>query len=164
MQVLRIETFLQARIMLLDTISMDGVVQEQCKIRVEIEQRSTQKSIGLETVSGLHGFSVIQTGRSEAHAAAIVRVHVSKPGELPRRDKVQWNLSRRKEVVTAQIQLNAESFIVAQMPRVVTRNVVTLVTQRTAEGAGSSVPLVCQERGRFVERGTITKECSIVAK
>src|SRR5437867_5498998 len=120
MQVLRIETFLQARIMLLDTITMDGVVQVQCKIRVEIEQRSTQKSIRLETVSGLQDFSVIQAGRSEAHAAAIIGVHVSKPGELPRRDKVQWNLSRRNEVVAAQIQFNAESFVLPQMPRLVT--------------------------------------------
>ena len=37
--------------MLLNAISVDGVIQEKREVRVEVEQRTTQEPIGLKTVS-----------------------------------------------------------------------------------------------------------------
>src|SRR5215475_14827422 len=51
MQILCIEALLISRIMLLNAISVDGVIQEKREVRVEVEQRTTQEPIGLKTVS-----------------------------------------------------------------------------------------------------------------
>src|SRR6185295_12962052 len=50
MDVLCVETLLITRIMLLDAIAVDGIIQKQREVGVKIKKRSAQESDGLKTV------------------------------------------------------------------------------------------------------------------
>src|SRR5262245_46505646 len=88
MQVLRIDPLLQARVMLLDFISMNRIVQEEGEIRVEIEKRSAHKAIHFQDVSVHKVAFVVSAEGSQANSPAIIGINVAEAVKLTSCDKV----------------------------------------------------------------------------
>ncbi len=51
MQILRIGTFLIPGIVLLNAVAVDGVVQKECEVGVEVKKRATQKTVDFQAVA-----------------------------------------------------------------------------------------------------------------
>src|SRR5262245_48065712 len=77
MEILSIRAFLIPRVVLLDAVAVDGIVEEEREIRVEIEKRPADEAVNLETVARCHAALVIDAGRSQADASSIAWVDIS---------------------------------------------------------------------------------------
>jgi len=50
-EILRIGTFLVSRIVLLNAVAVNGVVQKEREVGVEVKKRATQKTVDLQAVA-----------------------------------------------------------------------------------------------------------------
>src|SRR5262245_12352164 len=91
-------------------------------------------------------------------------IDISKAGQLTRGDKIEWDLARREEVVSAKIELHAKGFTSTQRPRVVCGDVIALVAERTLEWPIGARTFVGKERIRFLQGRAVSKECPGAAK
>ena len=62
-KVLRVQALLQTGIMMLEGISMNGVVEKVGEIRVQVEQRSADKAVDFERIAVGEAFAVIARER-----------------------------------------------------------------------------------------------------
>src|SRR5262245_52779427 len=138
MQILGVEAFLETRVVLLDSVAVFGIVQEKSEVGKQIEERPAHEPVGFEAIAGVEYLPVVNTAGSEAHAAAVVRVDVSKPRQFPAGNKVQRDLSGRIKIIASEVQFEADRLTGVEMPGVVPGNVVTLVSQWILEWAVGS--------------------------
>ena len=145
MQVLRIEPFLQARVMLLNAVAVLWIIQKKRKVRKQIEKRSTEETVGLETVAGLQCLSVIHAASAYTHAPADARIDEPKPRQTALSHEIERNLTRGEKVIASKIDFETQSLIVIEMARVVSGEVVALVLQFVVERTVCARGLVGQE-------------------
>ena len=97
MHVLRIDTFLIPRVVLLDAVTVAGIIQEQSEIGIQIKERPAEKSIGFETVAGRKRTTIKQTGRTESYLAPVARIDVSEPRQPTTCNEIERNLTAWQE-------------------------------------------------------------------
>ena len=61
--VLRVQAFLQSRVMLLKGVAMSGIIYEISEVRVKVEQRPAYKAINFERISVADAFAVVTGNR-----------------------------------------------------------------------------------------------------
>src|SRR5262245_19806744 len=164
MQVLRVEAFLQPRVVLLDSVAMQRVIQEQGEVRVEIEQRPAQESTGFETVAGPEGLPIVHARSTQAYLSTVAWIDISKAGQLSRRDEIERNLAGGEKIIASEIQLHPDGFTVVELARVAAGQVVALVMQRTLKRSIGSLAIVREKGVGLVERGTVAKEASVTSE
>src|SRR5689334_16114192 len=77
MQVLSVDALLQTRIVLLDLVAVNRIIQVKSEIRIQVKQRPSQKSVHLEDVAGRHFFLVVGCKRSHPNAPTIIGIDIS---------------------------------------------------------------------------------------
>src|ERR1051326_1456126 len=129
MHILSIEPFLVPRVVLLYTVASKRIFQKESEIGIEIKQRPAQESIGFEAVSGLQRPAIVKSRCAQAHSATIGRINIPKSRQFAGSNHIQRYLPGREKVIAAKVHLDAEGVRVAQITRVISRNIIPPVTQ-----------------------------------
>src|SRR5262249_27783605 len=160
LQVLRVYAFLQARIVLLDFIAERLVGQEESEIRPEVEHRAPQETVYLEDASVGQILPVVGAENTGPHAPAVLRVDETEAIQHSLKDFVEWNLSKRKEVVVSEVELEAELLILIQPVGVVARDVITLVVERILERPVGPRAFISDQRIAALQRRAVCQKCA----
>jgi len=134
MEPLRIGTFLQAGIVLLNSVSVYFVAKEKSEVREEVEQRPAQKTVDFKDISLLPLLSIICSRYQGSHSTTIIGIDITKAIQLPSDHKVERNLSGRVEIISAQVEFESECLIIIDFPRVIPGYVVSTVATWIDEG------------------------------
>ena len=107
--ILRVDAFDEARIVLLDSVAVQRVVEEEGEVGEEIEQRPRHEAIHLEHAAVRILLAEVGAAGGAAHAAAIVGVDISEAIQAAGGDFIQRNLARRVEIVPARVVFEANA-------------------------------------------------------
>ena len=157
-QVLRVEAFLQPRIVLLEGVAVHRIVQEEREVGVQVEQRPPHESVHFEDTPSVALLAVIDAGGARAHAPAARRIDVSEAVHAPRLHLVQRNLAGRIEVVRPAVEFESDAAVFRSPLREVAGDVVAGVPQRAEERTVGVGALVGHERVGMLQVGTVAEE------
>ena len=105
--ILGVGAFDEARIVLLDGVAVQRVVQEEGEVGEKVEQGPGHEAIDLEHAPVRILLAEVGAAGGAAHAAAVVGVDIAEAIEAAGGDFVQRNLTRRVEIVPAGVVLEA---------------------------------------------------------
>src|ERR1035441_748061 len=94
-RVLHIRTLLQARVMLLEGVAMDGVEQAKREVGVKIEERAREEGIGPQRAGVVKGLAVVCRQSAQCDATAVGGVDVSEAVHQAGGHQVERNLAGR---------------------------------------------------------------------
>jgi hypothetical protein len=146
------------RVVLLESVAPDRVVQVEGEIRIEVKQRPAEKTVQFEAVAGGETLPVIYAQSPQPHAPTVGRIDVTEAVQLACADQVERNLPGGEEVIPPQVQLETERLISAQVAGVIPRQIVALVPERAEEWSVCPRPLIGQKRIHFLDVRTVTQE------
>ena len=92
MQILGVHPLLQARIVLLDFVSIHTIIEEKSEVRIQIEQRASEKTIQFQDVAVRKFPLVVRSQRAQTDPSAIKRIDEAEAIQLAAGYKVQRDL------------------------------------------------------------------------
>ena len=162
--ILRVGAFDQARIVLLDGVAVQRVVQEEGEVGEEVEQGPGHEAIHLEHAAVRILLAEVGAAGGAAHAAAIVGVDVAEAVQAAGGDFVQRNLARRVEIVPAGVVLEAEAAPLVEPVRDAAGQIVARVAQGRLEGSIGVRALVGEQGVAMLQFRAETEEAALAAE
>ena len=132
----------ETRIVLLDGVAVDGVVEKESKVRVQIKERALHERITPERSAAVEGLAVVRPDTPLVLGAAVAGADRSESVDHSRGDQVERDLTGGSEAIQAAVPFEAEAPAVVQSPDIVARYVVPVVIQWPHErpvGVGSLI-------------------------
>src|SRR5207247_3832804 len=130
------------------------IVKEEGKIGIQSKQGTGEEPVDLQRVPELPLQPIVNSEHAAADPSAIVGVDKPETVEPARRNFVQGQLSRRKETVASEVQLEAHALARIQAQCGVARDVVARIAERIPEGTVRARSLVGDKRIGFLRIGT----------
>src|ERR1700730_9212459 len=161
---LSINPLLQTGVVLLNLVAVDWISQEECEIRVQIEQGPTQESIHSQNVTVCEISLVVGSECSQADPPTVEGIDKSETVQLAVGHQGERNLARGIEVVGSEVQLEAQRFLVVQVAGIVARDVVSAIAPRIDERPIGVGTVVSDERVSMFPWGAVGDHGAIGAK
>src|ERR1035441_6103908 len=133
MGVLGIQPLLQAGIVLLESVAVHRIVQEEREVGVEVEEGTGQEAVRFEGVSIRSQLAVVYRRRPELDPAAVAWIDKAKTVQHAFVDKIEWNLAAGIEIVPSKQEPKPNLLILTERFRVVRVEVVPAIAARTLE-------------------------------
>src|SRR5712692_5107010 len=123
-KILRVRALLQTRIMLLDRVAVHRIIQKKSEIGIEVEKRSADESIHLESIAASAVFAVVDGSRARANPPAVGWINEAESIQPARRYFVQGNLPGRVKTISRAIKAESDALLRRKSVGVVSGHVV----------------------------------------
>src|SRR5882762_6897208 len=102
MDVLEIAALLEARIMLLEGVAMDGIDQVEREIGIEIKERAAEEAIDFEGVAIGASFAVVSGEGAEGDSAAVGGIDIAEARQSAGIHEIERDLAGGVKIVASE--------------------------------------------------------------
>src|SRR6266849_6255935 len=107
-QILDVATFLEPGSVLLKRVGTHRVNQVEREIGVQVEQRTAEEAVHLESVPACKRLAVVGRERTQFHASTVRGIDVAEAVQQTSVDQILRELAGRREVVAAENEAQAD--------------------------------------------------------